>query len=78
MHLDGRNLHVNVEALKVLDDKKRQKLINWTNIIPKMSIILFGLTLTATDHLRKVTIQRRKEEYKLKLQEISQNDTIEP
>ena len=64
---------------KVLDDKKRQKLMNWTDIIPKMSIILFEFTLTTTDHLRKVTIQRLKEEYhKLKLQEISQNDTTEP
>lgn len=54
---------------KVRDVKNRRKVVDWTDNIPMMSIVLFGFTLTATKHLRKTTIERLKEEYnKLKQQ----------
>ena len=48
---------------KVRDEKNRRKIIDWTDDIPKLSVILFGFTLTATEHLRKKTIDQLKLEY---------------
>ena len=55
---------------KVRDEKNKRKVVNWTDQIPKMSVILFGFTLTTTKHLRKTTIERLKAQYaKLNLPE---------
>ncbi len=48
---------------KVRDQQNRRKVIDWTDNIPKGSIILFGFSLTARNHLRKNTSERLKEEY---------------
>lgn len=49
---------------KIRDQKNQQKVVDWTDRIPKMSIILFGFTLTGTKHLIKKTIEHLKEQYR--------------
>ena len=51
---------------KVRDAKNRRKVVDWVDRIPKMSILLFGFTLTTTKHLRRKTIERLKEYIKIK------------
>ena len=48
---------------KVRDATNRRKVVDWVDRIPKVSILLFGFTLTTTKHLRRKTIERLKEEY---------------
>ena len=48
---------------KIRDPKNRRKIIEWRDSIPKLSILLFGFTLTTTHHLRKRTVERLKEQY---------------
>ena len=48
---------------KIRDPRNRRKIIEWTNTIPKSSIILFAFTMTARKHLKKVTIEKLKTEY---------------
>ena len=48
---------------KVRDPKNRRKTIDWTDSIPKLSIVLFGFILTSNNHLRKKTIDCLKQEY---------------
>ena len=48
---------------KIRDPKNRRKIIEWRDSIPKLSVLLFGFTLTTTNHLRKRTIERLKEQY---------------
>ena len=63
---------------KVRDAKNRRKVVDWVDRIPKMSILLFGFTLTATKHLRKKTVERLKEEYrKIKQQQPLSTDSCE-
>ena len=48
---------------RIRDPKNRRKIIDWTDTIPKSSVILFAFELTRTGHLRKTTIIKLKEEY---------------
>ena len=56
---------------KVRDQKNKRKVVDWTDSIPKLSIVLFGFTLTATRHLRKKTIDHLKKEYSKLNQQVS-------
>ena len=57
---------------KVRDAKNRRKVIDWVDRIPKMSILLFGFTLTMK------TIERLKEEYiKIKQMQSPSTDTLQ-
>ena len=53
---------------KIRDPKNRRRIVDWTDTIPKTSIILFAFKLTARNHLKKTTISKLKEEY-LKLKQ---------
>ena len=48
---------------RVRDQNNRRKVVDWVDLIPKLSIVLFGFKLTATSHLRKKTIDNLKKEY---------------
>ena len=48
---------------KQRDPKNRKKFIDWTDTIPRSSIILFDFELTATKHLRKTTVDHLKKVY---------------
>ena len=48
---------------KIRDPQNRRKTIQWTDHVPKVSIILFDFAYTSTNHLRKATIQHLKKEY---------------
>jgi len=48
---------------KIRDPQNRRKTIQWTDHVPKDSIILFDFALTSTNHLRKATVQHLKKEY---------------
>lgn len=48
---------------KQRDPTNRKKLIDWTDTIPRSSIILFDFELTAAKHLRKTTIQHLRKVY---------------
>ena len=43
---DGWHLHLIVEAMEGARRKNKIKVVNWTDQIPKMFVILFGFTLT--------------------------------
>ena len=63
---------------KVRDQKNRRKVVDWTDSVPKLSIVFFEFSLTATRHLRKKTIDPLKKEYsKLKQQLTFSSDTPE-
>ena len=48
---------------KHLDPKNRRKMVEWKDRIPKASVILYDFKLTATNHLRKATINHLKKAY---------------
>jgi len=45
---------------KIRDPQNHRKTIQWTDHVPKDSIILFDFALTSTNHLRKATVQHLK------------------
>ena len=55
---------------KQRDPKNHRKVIPWTDVIPKQSIILFAFTLTSSNRLRKATIVHLKEQYQ-KIRELN-------
>ena len=48
------------KGAKRRDPHNKRKLIDWTDTIPKASIILFDFELTSTNHLRKKSIEHLK------------------
>ena len=48
---------------KIRDPNNRRRIIDWTDTIPKSSIILFAFELTKKGHLKKSTIVKLKQEY---------------
>ena len=56
---------------KKKDPINKRKQIDWMDLIPKNSIILFAFELTTTSHLRKKTIDHLKKVY----EEIRQQST---
>ena len=48
---------------KQRDPNNQRKFIPWKDFIPKESIILFAFTMTASNRLRKATIDHLKEQY---------------
>ena len=48
---------------KQRDPRNKRKMIDWKDTIPKTSIILFDFELTATNHLRKRTVEHLKKTY---------------
>ena len=51
------------KVAKTRDPKNKRKLIDWTDTIPKASIILFDFEFTTTNHLRKKSIEHLKKAY---------------
>ena len=51
------------KGAKQRDPQNKRKLVDWTDTIPKASIILFDFELTSTNHLRKKTIEHLKNTY---------------
>ena len=49
---------------KVAKKKEGRIIVDWTDTVPKSAVILFDFELTATNKLRKATIQHLKETYK--------------
>lgn len=45
------------------DPQNSKRLVDWTDLVPKSSIILHDFTLTSTGRLRKVTITHLKKFY---------------
>ena len=48
---------------KQRDPRNKRKMVDWTDTIPKASIILFDFELTTTNHLRKSSIEHLKKAY---------------
>ena len=48
---------------KQSDPRNKRKMVDWTDTIPKASIILFDFELTTTNHLRKRSIEHLKKAY---------------
>ena len=48
---------------KVSKKKEGRIMVDWTDTVPKSAVILFDFQLTATNRLRKATIQHLKETY---------------
>ena len=48
---------------KYSDPQNRRKKIEWTDTVPKASVLLFDFELTATNHLRKSTSSHLKRKY---------------
>ena len=48
---------------KQRDPRNKRKMVDWTDTIPKASIILFDFELTTTNHLRKRSIEHLKKVY---------------
>ena len=51
------------KVAKHLDPKNRRKKVDWKDVVPKSSIILFDFKLTASNHLRKSTVEHLKKAY---------------
>ena len=49
---------------KVAKKKEGRTTVDWTDTVPKSAVILFDFQLTATNRLRKATVQHLKETYK--------------
>ena len=49
---------------KQRDPSNRSRMVEWRDTIPKSSIILFNFELTATNRLRKNTVEHLKNTYK--------------
>jgi len=48
---------------KVAKKKEGRNLVDWTDTVPKSSIILFDFKLTPSNRLRKATVQHLKDVY---------------
>jgi len=53
------------KAWKIRDPQNHRETIQWTDHVPKDSIILFDFALTSTNHLRKKKGTTPKEKYML-------------
>ena len=45
------------------DPKNKRRLVDWTDIVPKSSILLFDFKLTSKNHLRKSSVEHLKKIY---------------
>ena len=50
-------------AWKIAKKKDGHTLVDWTDIVPKQSVLLFDFELTKTNRLRKATVQHLKAAY---------------
>ena len=51
------------KVAKHLDPKNQRKRVDWKDVVPKSSIILFDFKLTASKHLWKSTLEHLKKAY---------------
>ena len=51
------------KTARQIDPRNRRKKIDWTDIIPKASVLLFAFEFTSTNRLRKTTVEHLKKKY---------------